>query len=321
MSGHSVTVNSSFLNDGSTAIPNLRVYLNLDTLIAHPDFDIGDQFSRQTSIQRVRADGFEGVQYTNNFPFEAGINIAYCGLDRINTACEADIVAARHSDRGDLCVTLHVGWGIEDDAEVFRLVEAVLSASLKHRMPMFIETHRATITQDLWRTVQITKQFPEVRFNGDFSHYYCGQELIYGDWRQKMTFMEPIFSRVAFMHGRIASPSCMQVPIDPDLAARPRQAHGTADYLVHFRELWTRAMYGFLQSARRGDILIFAPEILSARTYYARTFPNQLGQLVEESDRYSQALLYRDLARACFADAYRLLTRKLGPAMEEPIAE
>lgn len=210
-----------------------------------------------------------------------------------------------------------MGWGIEDDAEVFRLVEAVLTASLKHRLPMFIETHRATITQDLWGIVQIAKQFPEVRFNGDFSHYYCGQEMVYGNWAQKMTFMEPIYSRVAFMHGRIASPSCILVPIDPDLAARPKQAQGAADYLLHFRELWTRAMCGLLQSAGAGDILIFAPEILSARTYYARMFPNQLGQLVEESDRYAQALLYRDLARACFADAHRLLYLKAGRTVEE----
>jgi hypothetical protein len=314
-------VTSCFLNDASTAIPRLWVYLNLDTLVDHPEFDLKDESGRQASIRRLRADGFDGVQYTNNFPFESGIDVAYCGLNRINTACEADAVAARHSERGDLCVTLHVGWGLEDDAEVFRLVEAILTASFKHRLPMFIETHRATITQDLWRTVQITKQFPEVRFNGDFSHYYCGQEMVYGNWSQKMAFLEPIFSRVAFLHGRIASPSCMQVPIDPDLGARPRQAHGSADYLLHFKELWTRAMFGFLQSAGPGDILIFAPEILSAKTYYARMFPNQSGQLVEETDRYAQALLYRDLARACFADARRMLPKISDRTIEKTISE
>jgi hypothetical protein len=70
-----------------------------------------------------------------------------------------------------------------------------------------VETHRATITQDSWRTVQITKGFPEVRFNRNFSHYYCGQELAYGDWSSKLAFMEPIFERVGFIHGRIACPA------------------------------------------------------------------------------------------------------------------
>jgi galactonate dehydratase len=38
-------------------------------------------------------------------------------------------VAQCHADRGDQCLTVHVGWGIEDDKEVFRLVEAILAAS------------------------------------------------------------------------------------------------------------------------------------------------------------------------------------------------
>jgi hypothetical protein len=95
----------------------------------------------------------------------------------------------------------------------------------------------------------------------------------------------------------------MQVPIGSNLKMRPAQAHGVADYLDHFRQLWTRAMLGFLSTAETGDVLIFAPELLSGTYYYARKFPNSAGQLEEESDRYAQALLYRDLARACFADA------------------
>jgi hypothetical protein len=194
---------------------------------------------------------------------------------------------------------------------MFGLVEAILNASDRRRLPIFIETHRATITQDVWRTVQIAKKFPEVRFNGDFSHYYCGQELVYGDWDSKLTFMQPIFDRVGFIHGRIASPGCMQVSIDADLESRPQQAHGVVNYLSHFKEMWTRAMYGFLGTAGSGDVLVFAPELLSGTHYYARAFPNASGQVVEESDRYFQALLYKDLARTCFAEARQLVRRSV----------
>jgi hypothetical protein len=37
--------------------------------------------------------------------------------------------------------------------------------------------------------------------------------------------------------------------------------------------------------------------------YYARLFPDVAGKLAEESDRYPQALLYQQRARACFRDA------------------
>lgn len=298
---------SHFLNDSFGADPKLSVYLNLDNLI---DLRAGTAWPGLDGLpryQRLMADGFEGVQLTTDDPPLAGTPLPHCGLDRINTPAEANLIAAKHAARGDTCLTVHAGWGLEDDDEVFHLVEAILAASDKHRLPIFLETHRATITQDLWRTVQITRKFPDVRFNGDFSHYYCGQELVYGDWNTKLAFMEPIFSRVGFMHGRIASPGCMQVPIDTDLASRPPQAHGVIDYLDHFKELWTRAMLGFLRNSLRGDVLIFAPELLAGTHYYARLFPDASGQFVEESDRYAQALLYKDLACACFAEAQRRL--------------
>jgi len=292
-----------FTNEGSAGAPGLRVYLNLDNLADLRGDSLWGGYEGVACYRRLLGDGFEGIQLTTDAEAVADAPLPHCGLDRINTPDEAGAIAARHALRGDVCLTVHAGWGLEDDDEVFRLVEAILAASDRHRLPIFIETHRATITQDIWRTVQITKKFPEVRFNADFSHYYCGQELVYGNWDEKLAFMAPIFERVGFIHGRIASPGCMQVPIGGDINSRPPQAHGKIDYLIHFKELWTRAMVGFLKSAHSGDVLIFAPELLPGTHYYARLFPNAFGQMVEESDRYAQALLCKDLACACFAEA------------------
>jgi hypothetical protein len=297
---------SLFLNDGSADSPKLRVYLNLDTLTDLRADTLWPALNGTLRYERLEEDGFEGIQFTTNDPVPDDVKLPYCGLDRISVPSEADAVVARHADRGDLCLTVHAGWGLEDDDDAFRIVDAILAAADNHVLPVFIETHRATITQDMWRTVQLTKRFPEIRFNGDFSHYYCGQELVYGDWDWKVNFLEPVFQRTGFLHGRIASPGCMQVPIGTDLGARPLHAHGVANYLDHFRQLWTRAMLGFLSHAKRGDLLIFAPELLAGTYYYARKFPNAASKLEEETDRYAQALLYKDLARACFADAVQL---------------
>jgi hypothetical protein len=165
------------LNDGSTEAPKLRLFLNLDNLTDLRADSVWPGLTGDARDERLLADGFDGIQLTTDEAY-AG-RMQYCGLNRISTPAEADAVAAKHSSRGDLCLTVHAGWGIEDDGEVARLVEAIVNASDRYRLPIFIETHRATITQDLWRTVQIAKRFPEVRFNGDFSHYYCGQELIH----------------------------------------------------------------------------------------------------------------------------------------------
>jgi hypothetical protein len=114
--------------------------------------------------------------------------------------------------------------------------------------------------------------------------------------------MEPIFERVGFIHARVASPGCIQVGINASVPS---------SYVDHFKELWTRAMLGFLRNALPGDVLIFAPELLASTHYYSRLFPNASGQFVEESDRYSQALIYKDLARACFAEAQRRLSASI----------
>lgn len=293
-----------YVNDGTSDPPKLRIYLNLDNLADLRADTIWPGLNGLAQLERLAADGFEGAQRTEDSAPPTGSPIPFCGCDRINKPSEADAIAAKHAGRGYNCLTVHAGWGLEDDAEVDYLVEAILTSSERYTLPIFIETHRATITQDLWRTARIARKFPETRFNGDFSHYYTGQEMVYGGMEMKLAFMEPILARIGFIHGRISSPGCIQVLVDA-VDGRPRQAHGIANYLDHYKELWTRAMQGFLTAAGPGDCLIFAPELLSGTHYYARMFPNAQGRLVEETDRYQQALLYQQIARNCFAEALR----------------
>jgi hypothetical protein len=96
----------------------------------------------------------------------------------------------------------------------------------------------------------------------------------------------------------------MQMPVD-DATQRPVAASGVTDYFADFRTMWTRAVRGFLDHAKAGDVLIFAPELLFGTYYYARMFADTGGKLVEETDRYQQALLYQRIAKECFAEARR----------------
>jgi hypothetical protein len=291
-----------FDRSNEDAGPALRVYLNLGTLLELPPESIWPGLEGSERIVRLAADGFEGVQLIDDEPPVAGSPLPHCGLGRVNQPADAEPLVARSAARGDHCLTVHAGWGIEDDDAAFALVEAILTASERHRLPVFIETHRATITQDLWRAVKLTEKFPEIRFNADLSHYYTGLELVYGGLEMKLDFMAPIFERTGFIHGRIGSPGCMQVAIG-DGHGRPVAACGEVDFLADFREMWTRAMRGFLHGATAGEFLIFAPELLPASIYYARGLRGCDGVFVEESDRYREALAYQRIARECFAAA------------------
>jgi len=156
-----------------------------------------------------------------------------------------------------------------------------------------VETHRATIFQDMWRAVEFVRQFPELRFNGDFSHWYTGQEMVYGGFENKMEFIRPVLERVRFLHGRIGNPGCIQVRIDPKRTPEP-------SYVGHFRQLWTACFdYG---------AETFVPELLAPGIYYARTFPDANAAEVEESDRWEQSLVLRRIAEECFRDSQSRLT-------------
>lgn len=277
----------------------LRIFLNLDTLDRLPANSRWPGLEGDERYRQLAADGFDGVQQTTPAPLPADPPLAFCGLGRISKPEDADPLAALHAGIGHECITVHAGWGIEDDDAVDRLVEATLQASHRHNIPMYIETHRATITQDMWRTVNLTERFPEIRFNGDFSHYYTGQEMVYGGLEMKLDFLEPVFERVRFIHGRIGSPGCIQVTVG-DGKTRPLQASGDIDFLEDYRKIWSRAFAGFLRTASPSESLIFCPEILSGQYYYAREFPGLDGRLREESDRYAEALVYRDIAVEVF---------------------
>jgi hypothetical protein len=248
-------------------------------------------------MRAIRNAGYDGVQFIE--PLETSlvaqardIGLAVCGSGRVNTPPDAYRLAHEAKSAGLECLTLHVGWGYEDDDEANALIESVLDASHQHDLPMYVETHRATIFQDLWRTVQLLHRYGDLKFNGDFSHWYTGSEMVYGDFEKKSAFIQPVIERVHFLHGRIGNPGCMQVDIGEIDHARE------LPYVRHFQTLWTKVFAAFLRRSQPGESFIFTSELLASNVYYARTFAGK-----EESDRWSQSLVLANLARECFMQA------------------
>ncbi len=245
------------------------------------------------SFSDIREAGYHGVQFASpaspsDLRTCRDLGLEFAASGRINQFENTKPLAEQWAGDGFVCATLHVGWGLENEAEAFRLIESVLTASTTYKIPLYVETHRATIFQDMWRTVQFVRQFPEIRFNGDFSHWYTGQEMVYGGFEKKLEFIRPVLERVRFIHGRIGNPGCIQVAVDPAQTPEP-------EYVTHFRQLWTAC---FEHGAR-----IFAPELLAPAIFYARTFPNAQGAFVEESDRWQQSLVLCQIADQCFTDS------------------
>ena len=291
-------------SSGGAGAPALRCYLNLMALDDLPASSAAPKTREvEPLLESIAQAGYQGVQFIAPATREQlaacdKLGLGRAGSGRVNFPAEAAELASRFRDEGLDCATLHVGWGMEDDDEAARLIDAILAASSRYDLPLYVETHRATVFQDLWRSVQLVRRFPGLRFNGDFSHWYTGLEMVYGGFENKLAFIQPVLERVRFVHGRIGNPGCMQVDVgEGDAAAHP--------YVAHFRTLWTESFRGFLRSAAPGDFILFVPELLSPRIYYARLVKRGSSQ-EEESDRWQQSLVLRRIAQECFAAAAAL---------------
>ncbi len=286
------------LNRNNNHQPTLRHDLSFISLIDLPTWSTGPiNLPEIEQLQAIKAAGYEGVQGADA-KLARQVGLVPTAMGNIQLPGQMKEVCLKHRDEGYECITIHMGSGLESASEAARLTEDVLKASVETGFPVYIETHRATLTQDIWRTVELIKEFPEIELNIDFSHWYSGLEMPNGNWERKMEFMQPVFERAAYMHGRIGNSSHMQVNIG--------DGQGFV-FVEHFRDLWTRTFRAFLASAKPGDILPFAPELLWPGIFYAREFPDEKGHLREESDRWEQSLVLRQIAQECFDQAQESL--------------
>jgi hypothetical protein len=282
-------------NDRSNAAPRLVSYLNLDTLADLPEWSAAPRGAEADIAAAIRAAGYEGVQ-GRNVAHWRGYGLTVSTLGRVNEPHEIAPLAAEWKRDGYDCATLHVGWGFEDDDTVDRLIGSILEASARESFPLYVETHRATVAQDPWRTLRLVERSPEVRFNADFSHWYTGLELVYGDIEHKFDLIEPVFERVRYMHARVGNAGHIQVPLsDPTMETA----------IVQYREMWARAMSCFLSDAHPREYLVFAPELLQSSINYARLYRDSDGVWREDSDRWTESLALVEIARECFAEAER----------------
>jgi hypothetical protein len=288
-----------------TAPTSLEIGLNLWTVRDLPPWSAGPAGDARSMLEGIAASGYRHLQFEDHDPLAQmahAMGFECAGAARVDTAEQAFALAARHQGDGKRLTTLHLGTGLESDADACRLIEAVLNASAVQGYPMMLETHRATLTQDPWRTLGFIERFPELRFNVDLSHWYTGLELVYGDFSAKLDRFAPVFERARYMHGRIGDSGAMQVGLSP---ARPGR------HLADFNDMWLRCFAAFLRAAEPHERIIFCAELLPASTVirgtrvelnYARTLPGADGNETEESDRWADAQVLAAMARAAYEE-------------------
>lgn len=165
-------------------------------------------------------------------------------------------------------------------------------------VPVLIETHRATITQDLLRTLDYIEALPHMQVAADLSHYVVAGQMqqVTGDFgpfpADLEAAMTTVVDRAASVHGRVSNGHQVQVDI----------GNGTDDLpAAHFARWWKRGFSSWRERAAPGDVFTFVTE-LGPPPYSIITRGPGSAFSREISDRWEQTLVFKRLAETLWAE-------------------
>jgi hypothetical protein len=168
-------------------------------------------------------------------------------------------------------------------------IKAWMTISDEEGVPVQFETHRNCITNDLFSTLLLMDAIPEMRLSADLSHYVVDREMMQPISPDYQAYIGRVLERSDSFQGRIANRCQVQLPLH-----FPQHRI----WVETFLDWWRRGFASWQNRAAQDEDCIFLCE-LGPRDY-AITGPD--GE--ELSDRWSEALLLRQWAAQCWADAF-----------------
>ena len=154
-------------------------------------------------------------------------------------------------------------------------------------IPLLFETHRDSLLNDLYYTLQIIEAVPEMRLCADLSHFVLDREMRLPLTETDAGYMRRILERSDCFQGRVANREQIQVQID-----FPQHR----EWVAQFREWWRDGMD--LWRARSADdaTLIFLCEL--GPPPYGMTGADGM----ELSNRWEEALTIKGWAEEIWAE-------------------
>ncbi len=170
-------------------------------------------------------------------------------------------------------------------ADYIPLLEGWIRVAQDADMPIYFETHRNRMTTDLFFTLDLMDQLPEMRMLADLSHLLLGREFWYPISDEDELLVRQVLDRSGAFHGRVGSREQIQVEI-----TFPQHKI----WLDLFLRWWKHGFKSWQRRAGADARLTFACEL--GPPPYA--ISDRHGK--DTTDRCEEALLLKSLVRNLF---------------------
>jgi hypothetical protein len=174
-----------------------------------------------------------------------------------------------------------------EPADAVPLIRRWLDEAAQSDLPVLFETHRDSLLNDLYYTLQVMDLVPEMRLCADLSHFVVDREMRAPLTDSDKKHIHRVLERADCFQGRVASREQIQIQIDfPQ--HRP--------WVEIFKAWWKQGMRLWRQRNDDDATLIFLCEL--GPPPYAITDARQH----ELSDRWEEALKIRCWIQEIWAD-------------------
>ncbi|HZW59750.1 MAG TPA: hypothetical protein VFE85_05600 [Woeseiaceae bacterium] len=175
-------------------------------------------------------------------------------------------------------------------ADAVPLAERWIAESREYAFPVLFETHRDSLLNDLYYTLELLQRVPAMRLCADLSHFVVDREMRMPPRDADREYISAILSRSDCLQGRVASREQVQVSID-----FPQHR----EWVEQFKAWWLEGMRDWRHRNADDARLVFLCEL--GPPPYAITDAN--GE--ELSNRWTEAATIRRWAEELWAESGR----------------
>ena len=233
-----------------------------------------------TNLARIaRTDGVARVMNPRGLAWEGQV-LVHDADQLTHWIGEAQRLGAHH-------LNVQIAGPTADFGAALRLVDSLAAAAKDAPLPVWFETHRGRLTNDLLFTLRLIEERPGLPLTADLSHYPVAGEMELPLRGDQLAAIETILQGSHNFHGRVSTTHQVQVALDAP------QHKGWLDQHVAW---WRRGFELWLEQARAGDALTFMCEL--GPPPYAITAPH--GR--ELTNRWDEAQRMRDIVRGLWRE-------------------